>query len=349
VANMIRVGLLGYGPAGRIFHAPLLRSVPALALTSICTSRADEVAALDFGIRCVATPAEIFTDPAIDLVVIATPSATHAPLAAEALRAGKHVVVDKPFALSLADARGLAVLARDRDKLLTVFHNRRFDSDFLSIRAAITEGIVGRITHFESHFDRFRPQVRDRWREDGSPGSGLWFDLGPHLADQALALFGSPQSVSADIVALRDGSASDDWAHVVLHYPDMRVVLHASMSAAAGEDGGSPRFMVHGMNGTLVKKRLDQQEAQLLAGVRPGHPGWGADDDPVAYYDIQGRATLRPALAGCQQDYYAQVAAAILSGAPLPATLEQAVAIQEVIEAAQISAREGRRVALPLP
>ncbi|MBV2151186.1 oxidoreductase [Sphingobium sp. AS12] len=349
MVDAIRVGLVGYGAAGRIFHAPLLRAVPAMALTVISTSKANEVAALDPTIRCAGSAADIFSDPAIDLVVIATPSATHAPLAADALRAGKHVVVDKPFALSLAEAKDLAALAAQCGRQLAVFHNRRFDSDFLSIRAGIEDGLVGRITHFESHFDRFRPDVRDRWREDGSPGSGVWFDLGPHLVDQALAMFGRPQSVNADIAALREGSASDDWAHVVLLYPDMRVVLHASMSAPGGEDGGSPRFMVHGMNGTLVKKRLDQQEAQLVAGLRPGDLGWGADDDPVVYHDGQGRVTLRQALPGCQQDYYAQVATAILSGAPLPVTLEQAVAVQEVIEAAQISAREGRRVALPLP
>lgn len=349
MTDVIRVGLVGYGLAGRVFHAPLLRAVPAMRLTTISTSRVDEVTALDPAIACVATPAEIFADPAIDLVVIATPSATHADLAAEALRAGKHVVVDKPFALSLQQARDLAALAGECGKLLAVFHNRRFDSDFLSIRAAIAEGLVGRITHFESHFDRFRPDVRDRWREDGSAGSGLWFDLGPHLVDQALALFGRPDGVSADIAALRDGSPSDDWAHVVLRYAGMRVILHASMSAPAGEAGGSPRFLVHGQGGTLVKMRLDQQEAQLVAGLRPGDPGWGADDDPVVIYEREGGRTVRPALAGCQQDYYVQMAAAILSATPLPVTLEDAVAVQEVVEAAQISARDGRQVALPLP
>ncbi|WIW90158.1 oxidoreductase (plasmid) [Sphingobium sp. V4] len=343
----IAVGLIGYGMAGRVFHAPLIRVAPALELKAIVTSRAKEVAALDPGIACFATPEQLLADPAIDLAVIATPSATHAPLAAAALRAGKHVVVDKPFALSLEQARDLAALADVSGRRLAVFHNRRFDSDFLSIRAAIEEGLVGRVTLVESHFDRFRPQVRDRWREDGSPGSGVWFDLGPHLVDQALALFGRPQAVSADIVALRDGSGADDWAHVVLRYADLRVILHASLTAPGGDAGGSPRFTVHGTAGTLIKRSLDPQEAQLVAGLRPGDQRWGVDPDPVEWHDGEGRIALRPTLRGCQERFYRQIADALMTGAPLPVPIDEAVAVQEVIEAASLSAREARVVTLP--
>lgn len=344
----IRVGLIGYGMAGRVFHAPLIRAVPGLALAAIVTSRAAEVAALDPAIACMADLDMLLADPAIDLVVIATPSATHAPLTAQALRAGKHVVVDKPFALSLAQARALATLAAQVDRRLAVFHNRRFDSDYLSIRAAIAAGAVGRVTHFESHFDRFRPAVRDRWREDGSAGSGVWFDLGPHLVDQALSLFGRPDAVSADIAALRGGSAADDWAHVVLRYADKRVVLHASLTAPDGEAGGAPRFAVHGTKGTIVKRRLDPQEAQLIAGLRPGDAGWGVDDDPVAQHDGDGVVTLHRAQTGCQERFYAEVAAALARNTPLPVPVAEAVMVQEVIEAAWLSARTAQVVALPL-
>jgi len=344
----VKVGLIGYGMAGRVFHAPLIRATPALDLVAIATSRADAVAALDPEIRCV-TQAEMLADPAIDLVVVATPSVTHGAICSEALRAGKHVVVDKPFALSLAEARDLAALANANERLLAVFHNRRFDSDFLSIRAAITDGVIGRVTHFESHFDRFRPEVRDRWREDGSPGSGVWFDLGPHLVDQAMALFGAPLAVSADIAALRPGSASDDWAHVVLRYEGMRVVLHASLTAPGGDAGGSPRFAVHGDQGSLVKWRIDPQEAQLIAGLRPGDDGWGVDTDPVEQREGDGGVTLRPAAVGCQQFFYSQMAQALVTGQPPPISLEEALGVQAVIEAAWISARDGRVVALPLP
>ena len=345
----IKVGLIGYGMAGRVFHAPLIRAASSLDLVAIATSRADEVAALDPGIGCVPDAQALLADPAIELVVVATPSATHADLAADALRAGKHVVVDKPFALTLAQARDLAQLAQASGRQLTVFHNRRFDSDFLSIRAAIDDGLVGRVTQFESHFDRFRPQVRDRWREDGSPGSGVWFDLGPHLIDQALALFGRPLAVSADIAALRTGSAADDWAHVLLRYDRMRVVLHASMNAPDGDGGGSPRFTVHGSNGSVIKRRLDPQEAQLIAGLRPDDPDWGVDTDPVEIHDGAGGVTRRPATKGCQHLFYAGLGDALLAGAPLPIPLEEAVAVQEVLEAALISARDNKVVTLPLP
>ncbi|MEC3948013.1 oxidoreductase [Sphingobium sp. HWE2-09] len=348
MSGRIRVGLIGYGMAGRVFHAPLIRATSALDLVAIATSRADAVAALDPAIRC-GTQADILADPAIDLVVVATPSATHAAIAADALRAGKHVVVDKPFALSLAEARDLAALANAHGRQLAVFHNRRFDSDFLSIRAAIEDGVVGRVTHFESHFDRFRPEVRDRWREDGSPGSGVWFDLGPHLVDQALALFGAPLAVSADIAALRPGSASDDWAHVVLRYDGMRVVLHASLTAPGGDAGGSPRFTVHGDKGSIVKWRMDPQEAQLIAGSRPGDAGWGVDPDPVEQRDGDGGVMLRPAAIGCQQLFYSQVAQALLTGQALPISIEEALGVQAVIDAALLSARDGRVVTLPLP
>jgi predicted dehydrogenase len=344
----IGVGLIGYGMAGRVFHAPLIRATAALDLKAIVNSRVAEVAALDPAIACVERVEDLFADPAIDLVVIATPSATHAALAADALRAGKHVVVDKPFALSLAEARSLAALAQSVDRRLAVFHNRRFDSDFLSIRAAIDNGTVGRVTHFESHFDRFRPEVRDRWREDGSAGSGVWFDLGPHLVDQALALFGSPDAVSADILALRTGAAADDWAHVILRYADKRVVLHASLNAPGGDRGGAPRFTVHGTEGTIVKRTLDPQEAQLIAGLRPGDAGWGVDDDPLEHRDGDGCMTQHPAEIGCQERFYAGVAEALLTGGPLPVSTQDAVAVQEVIEAAWFSAREARVVTLPL-
>ncbi|WP_088184590.1 oxidoreductase [Sphingobium sp. Z007] len=349
MTTRIRVGLVGYGMAGRVFHAPLIRASPGLELAAIVTSRVEEVATLDPAIRCVASAEALLADMSIQAVVVATPSATHAAMAADAMRAGKHVVVDKPFALSLDEARSLAALARSSGRQLAAFHNRRFDSDFLSIRAAIGAGVIGRVTHFESHFDRFRPQVRDRWREDGSAGSGVWFDLGPHLVDQALVLFGRPLAVSADIVALRPGSASDDWAHVVLRYDGMRVVLHASLNAPDAGGGGSPRFAVHGDKGSLVKRRLDRQEAQLIAGMRTGDAGWGVDPDPVEVYDGDGGVTRLPAATGCQEQLYRQLADTWATGSNPPISLDEAVAVQEVIEAAWISAREDRVVALPLP
>lgn len=348
MADSIRVGLIGYGMAGRVFHAPLIRSVPALELKAIATSRTKEVAALDPAIVCMPDPDAIFAKPAIDLVVIATPSATHADLAERALRSGKHVVIDKPFALTLGSARELARIAEETGRHLIVFHNRRFDSDFLSVRQAIEDGLVGRVTHCESHFDRFRPDVRKRWREDGSPGSGVWFDLGPHLVDQALCLFGRPEAVQADIAALRSGSAADDWAHVLLRYDHMRVVLHASLLSPGGGDGGSPRFSVHGTAGTIIKRALDVQEAQLAAGLHPCDAGWGFDPDPLLVLAPDGATHERPSARGRQELFYAKVASALMHGTPPPISISEALAVQEVMDAAIRSALDGSLVSLPI-
>lgn len=349
IREPIRTGIIGFGLAGRVFHAGLIRAVPDLQLTAIATSRKEEVAALDPAIRAVADPQALIADPEVDLVVIASPTGTHADLARAALLAGKQVVVDKPFTLTLAQARALADLAREKQLSLTVFHNRRWDSCFLTVRDAIERDVIGRVTRLWSCFNRFRPQARDRWREDGSPGSGLLYDLAPHLVDQALVLFGQPQAVSADIAILREGGAADDEVAITLHYPALRVQLGASMNTPDASGGGLPRFAVDGTQGRLVKRLLDQQEAQLVSGMHPGDPGWGEDGDALEVYDAQGALSTRPAITGRQETFYAQLAAFLQGKAPTPVALEEAVAVQQVIEAAQISAREGRVVALPLP
>jgi predicted dehydrogenase len=261
----INIALIGYGFVGKTFHAPLIQSVDGLRL-AVVSSRDEEKVKRDLpDVLVVATPEEAIQHPDIDVVVIASPNATHAPLATLALNAGKHVVVDKPFTLDMKEARDLIALADEKQLLLSVFHNRRWDSDFLGIKQIIAQGTLGKVKHLESHIDRFRPEVRVRWREQNVPGSGLWFDLGPHLIDQTLQLFGLPESVQGNIATLREGAEIDDWAHVVLNYPAHKVILHASMLVA----GGTARFTVHGDKGSVVKARIDQQEAQLLAGVIP--------------------------------------------------------------------------------
>ncbi|NML95854.1 oxidoreductase [Novosphingobium olei] len=337
----INVAIVGNGMATRVFHAPYIAATPSLHLAAVVARQPDAV--IPAGAARRGDIAAVLADPAIAVVVIATPSDTHAALAAQALRAGKHVVAEKPLALSLDEARGLARLAQKQERLLVAFHNRRWDSDFLAVHQAIEAGRIGRVVHFESHFDRFRPQVRDRWREQAGPGAGVWFDLGPHLVDQALALFGMPLGVSADIAALRDGTgaaSADDWANVVLRYPDRRVVLHAGMCVA----GGSPRFIVHGTQGTLIKRSFDPQESQSVAGLRPGDADWGIDPDPLQLIDGTGAETQLPAPRGCQQHFYAALAQALRGEGPPPNSIDELLAVHAVIEAAQISAREGRVV-----
>ena len=335
---VIRVGLIGYGYAGRTFHAPLLASEPGMALTLVASSDAARVHADLPNVAVIADPLAVATSDAIDLVVIASPNASHAPLARAAIEAGRHVVVDKPFTLDTAEARGLVALAAKHDRLLSVFHNRRWDSDWLSVTQAIGDGVVGRPMHLRSHIDRFRPAVRDRWREGSGPGSGVWFDLGPHLVDQALLLFGLPDRVSASFARQRAGALADDWAHVVLEHGDRRSVLQASMLVA----GGSPRFVVHGDGGSIVKQSADRQEVQLLAGAKPGDDGWGMDDDPLRLFDAQGVATDRPAACGDQRRYYAGIAAALRGEGGNPVPPVQALAVMAVVEAAVIAAATGR-------
>ena len=340
---MIKVGLVGYGMASRVFHAPLIAAVPGIAITAVASGKPQTVRA-DLGDVSVVPDVEaLLADHAIDLIVVATPTATHAPLAIAALKAGKHVVVEKPFATTLADAEAVVAAAEAQRCKLWVFHNRRWDSDFMGVRAAIEAGTIGRVAHFEATYDRFRPEVIDRWREDGSPGSGLWFDLAPHLIDQTLQLFGPPQAVSAEMAALREGARADDWASVILRYRDKRVVLHVSLLAS----GAAPRFRVHGTAGSLIKQAIDPQEAQIVAGLRPGDADYGIDPDPLVIVAADGTRRQQAVPRGCQQQFYAAVVAALGGTGPGPNLPAEALLVQAVIDAAYRSAREERVIALP--
>lgn len=340
-ATPLRVALVGYGYAGKTFHAPLIRSVPGLVLGAVVSHDAGKVHVDLPDVEVVANATAAFADPRLDIVVIASPNATHVPLARAALEAGKHVVVDKPFALDLAQARELAAIAEREQRVLSVFQNRRWDSDFLGIRQLMETGRLGAVSHFESHIDRFRPQVRARWRERAGAGGGLWYDLGPHLVDQALCLFGVPDRIRASLATQRDGGEATDWAHVLLEYGQRRVILHAGMLVA----GGSPRFIVHGTQGSVVKPKIDPQEAQLLAGMRPGDAGWGEDADNLLLYAGNGGAELLAPPRGDQSRYYVALRDAVRGHGPNPVTPQQAIAVMAVIEAAMASSAEGKAVA----
>ncbi|GAB3092678.1 oxidoreductase [Lysobacter terrae] len=279
-------------------------------------------------------------DRDIDLVVIATPNDTHFSLAQAALRAGKHVVVDKPLTPSLSEACELSATAEAHGRLLSVFHNRRWDSDFLSVRQAMHEGLIGEVRHFESRIERFRPQVRDRWRERPGPATGLWWDLGPHLVDQALALFGWPDTVQANLARQRSGATTEDWAHVVLGFGAIRAVLHAGMLAAIP----GPRFIVHGTRGSMVKTQPDRQEQQLVAGLRPGDQQWGTDPDPLQWRRDDGPTETRAAIPGDQSRFYVELAEAIAGQGPNPVPPVEAIRVMAVMEAAMLSATDGRAV-----
>ncbi|WP_232823499.1 oxidoreductase [Dyella sp. C9] len=337
----MRVALIGYGYAGKTFHAPLIRSVAGLELALVASRDAAKVHADLPDVEVVADVQSALHDPRISLVVIASPNDTHAPLARAALETGKHVVVDKPFALDATEARALAVLAQRQGRVLSVFQNRRWDSDFLGVKQVLEQGLLGEVMHFESHIDRFRPQVRARWREQRGAGSGLWYDLGPHLVDQALLLFGLPQRVLASMAVQRVHGEVTDWAHVVLEYGARRVILHASMLVA----GGSPRFVLHGTGGSLVKALPDRQEAQLLAGLHPGADGWGVDADAMQLHDGSDHPVMIATPRGDQRRYYEALYEALTGQGVNPVTPWQAVSVMAVLDAAIACATTGNPVA----
>lgn len=337
---MVRVGIIGYGFVTKTFHLPLIGATDGIEVAAIASARPEVVRAEQPGIAVFDSPEALVASDAVDVVLIASTNDTHGPYAKLALAAGKHVIVEKPFALDLAEARDLVAAAKAADRIVTVFQNRRWDSDFLTVKAAIDSGSLGRVVHFESHFDRFQPVGGDRWWEKEAPGSGIWFDLAPHLVDQALQLFGVPDSVNVDLATMRDGSLVDDWAHAVLTYPRLRVVLHASTVVS----GGSPRFIVHGDGGTLVKPRLDDQENQLLRGVVPGSEAWGADPDEVLRWATDGTPSDAAPGRGDQRGFYRALVQAVTQGAPAPVQPHEAVAVMAVIEAGFASSAQNRAV-----
>lgn len=340
----IRVGLIGYGYAGRTFHAPLIDAVDGLRLTVVGSSRREQVqAAYPGAVVCPAMEAAMSAE--VDLVVIASPNESHHALAEAALRAGKHVVVDKPFTVTLNEARSLAETARQQGRILSVFHNRRWESEVRATKEVLQSGVLGEVSHYECHMDRFRPAVRQRWREDPGPGAGLWFDLGPHLIDQALYLFGLPDSVNASFATLREGGLTEDWAHVQLNYKRLRVVLHASLLVA----GGGPRSVLHGMRGSWTKFGADVQEQQLQSGMSPNDPAFGYDASPGVVFDgASGTQTKVSSPRGDQRGFYAAMRDAIRGEGAPPVSVRDAVAVMAILEASFASGAQGRVLPIAL-
>lgn len=331
MSDNIRVGLIGYGYAGKTFHAPLIAGTPGMSLAGVSSSDATKVHADWPSVQVVSEPKHLFNDPNIDLIIIPTPNDTHFPLAKAALEAGKHVVVDKPFTVTLSQARELDALAKSLGRLLSVFHNRRWDSDFLTVKRLLSEGTLGEILFFESHFDRFRPQVRNRWREQAGPGSGIWYDLAPHLLDQAVNLFGLPVSMTVDLAQLRPGAQTTDYFHAVLSYPQRRIVLHGTMVAAAE----SARYIIHGTRGSYVKFGLDPQEDRLKNGERLPQEDWGYDMRDGVVTRVEGEELVEETLLtipGNYPAYYAAIRDALNGTEENPVPASQAIQIMELIE-----------------
>lgn len=337
---MIDVGLVGFGFAGRVFHAPFIRSVPGLNLRAI-VRRSGETDPKYPGVQFVRSVDELLSIDSIRLVVVATPNDLHGPIARECLLTGRDVVVDKPFTPTLKEAEELVELARARKRLITVFQNRRWDGDFKTVQQLIANGTLGRLVIYESHFDRYRPNLRESWKDEPIPGTGLIHDLGPHLVDQALLLFGCPTSISADLRKEREGSRVNDSFDVTFYYPQMRALLRASaMTAAPG-----PRFWICGASGTFTKYGLDSQENAMIAGGDPGDRDWGEESEINwgTLTTASGSAKV-PTIPGNYSGYYENVRDAMLGKSQIAVTTEQALDVMRVIEMAIESSRSGCRV-----
>jgi predicted dehydrogenase len=340
----IKVALVGYGFAGRIIHAPLIRATEGLELATVVSSRAADVHADLPDVAVVPDLATALSGPDIGLVVIATPNALHAKQAHAALDAGKPVVIDKPFTTTLAEAENIAEHARRAGLTVCVFQNRRWDAHILIAKALLDAGRFGTVSDAILRYDRLRGTVSGRWHDLDIPGSGVWFNLGSHLVDQAIHLFGRPLTISAEFATQRPGAVNDDYFNVVLGYDRLRVVLHACMISPAP----GPVIEIQGSHGAFVKYGQDTQEEMLKARRMPGDDGWGVDPVPGTFTAAEGEATLPPQLIICgpghYRGFYEGMVAALRGEAPAPVALEDSLLAMRLLDLAAQSAREGRRL-----
>jgi len=340
VTDTIRAGVIGFGLAGRIFHTAVISATPGLELAAIVQRTGDEAAKAYPKVQIYRSIEELLADTSIRLVVVGTPSFSHFEVAEQCLRADRDVVIDKPFTLTSDEAAHLIRLARERKRLLTAYQNRRWDGDFKTVEKILVSGMLGRLVTFESHFDRYRPKPRlEVWRENGGPGGGTLFDLGSHLIDQALTLFGKPERIFASVRMDRDNGAADDAFDITLFYPRLTAYLRATTLAATA----GARFTLHGTQGSFVKFGLDPQEKALVGGANFDTPGFGQEPEE-AWGKLQLEGSAPQSVETEVGDYrglYANVRDALLGSAKLAVTPEQAWRTARLIELARESSAQG--------
>ncbi|WP_026463376.1 Gfo/Idh/MocA family oxidoreductase [Adhaeribacter aquaticus] len=350
MSQILQVGLIGFGMAGQMFHAPFITNVPGFNLKTIRATNAGNIAlARERYPQAEIVPdvQAIFNDPEIDLVVVASPNTSHYQLSREALLAGKHVLVDKPFTPTSAEADELIQLAKTQNKLITVYHNRRWDGDALTVKKIIQSKMLGNLVEYEVHFDRFRNFIKPgTWKEEDTEASGILYDLGAHLIDGAQVLFGLPEEITADLRTQRTGGKIIDNFEVILHYPGLKVTLKSGMLVKEP----TPHYLLLGDHGSFIKYGLDVQEEALKAGLHPGNtPNWGVE--PEANWGrinteynglhIMGKVASQ---VGDYRGLYQNVYGAILGQEELDVTPEQARNTIRIIELAMQSHTEKRTV-----
>jgi scyllo-inositol 2-dehydrogenase (NADP+) len=347
---MINVGLIGFGLAGRAFHAQVISRVPGMRLAAILQRKGDEAAAAYPDAKIVRSLDELLALPDIQLIVIASPNETHAPFARTALAAGRDVVVDKPFTTSYAEAVDLVHLAEKTGRSLTVYQNRRYDGDFQAIRELVAAGTLGRIVRFETNYDRFRPNFKpNAWREKAAPGAGILFDIGPHVIDHSIVLFGLPEAITADVRIERQGGLADDAFDIMFHYPNsLRAVLSSNILAATPR----PRFLLFGTKGSFLKQTVDPQENNLRFGKLSEKGSWGAEPEEnwglLTLSDDTNTTQRRiPSGTGDYRDFYANVRD-VLEGKAKPfVSLSHALDVMRALELCHASSEQRRTLLWP--
>jgi scyllo-inositol 2-dehydrogenase (NADP+) len=343
MSTILNVGLIGFGLSGRYFHAPFLKVNPRFKLTKVVTRNAAAVHEFDPAIEVVGSAEELLADDSIDLVFICTPNDLHFPYAKAALEAGKHVVIEKPFTNTTAEADALIALAEQKNLVVSAYQNRRWDADFLTIQQLLQDGSLGDVIEFEGHFDRFRPEVaQGTWKEVAAAGAGTLYNLGPHLIDQALVLFGTPQKVTATIKIVRPSGETDDYFDIRLDYADKSIILKASL--VVFENG--LRYVIHGTKGSFIKYGLDIQEDTLRKNILPNTKDWGQEPESQfgTLYTEAGK-TIVPTLPGHYTPFYDSIYEAIVEGKELIVKPHHARNTTRVMELAIESSQLGKTMA----
>lgn len=343
----IQTAIASYGMSGIVFHGPLLENHTGFEVRKILERHHENSAGKHPGARLVRNFKDLLDDSEIELIIINTPDYLHHEMSVRALEAGKHIVVEKPFTLRTKEAEEIIKLAQEKKLMVSVFQNRRWDGDFMTVKKVIREGGLGRLVSFESHFDRFRNYIQDSWKEEVSLGAGTLYNLGSHMIDQALHLFGMPDYLFADVRAQRTGSKVDDTFDIHMNYKDVKCLVRGSYLVK--EQG--PRYILHGTHGSFLKSGLDPQEQALKEGRMPFGEDWGADD-PELYGilnteqdNADSRKTI-PTLPGNYQAYYDNIYEHLRNGAELSVKPGEAANVIRIIEAAYESADKGITIRL---
>jgi len=345
--NKIKTGIASFGLSGKAFHAPFIETNEAFELSAICERSKNEALQIYPHVKIVRSFDDLIADNSLELIIVNTPDVTHYDYCKGALNAGKHVIVEKPFVFTLAEGEELIRLATDKKLMLTVFQNRRWDGDFLTIQDVLRGNKLGRIVEYRACFQRFRPQIANTWKEQNDRRVGIVYNLGPHLVDQAVCLFGKPAGVFAQITKLRDGSQIDDYFSITLIYYQLQVALSASMLIKEP----TASFVLHGTNGSFVKYGIDPQENQLREGIKPTDANYGLDLPEMygtIFYEENGetcRKTIET-IKGDYTHYFNAVARSIREQVAPPVSPEENLLIIRILEAAYKSSDENQVVFL---